>query len=238
MNNRYNNSKIYKLIDLVDEYYYIGSTCMALSKRLYWHKNASSKFPERKVYKYINSIGWENIKIILHQELYLENKEQLLRAENDVIMSCIHDNKCLNCRPALLTPEETKERRNNYYLKNKETLIKEYNENNRDKIKEKRHIYYENNKDIVHDKWIIRYEKDRDVLLNYQKEYRENNGDKIKQYMKQYRESNKETIKEKQSEIYTCECGMVLTKQHKLRHEKSKKHQSWLNDQEATAETI
>ena len=34
------------------------------------------------------------------QELYLDTKDELLRAENDVIMAHIHDEKCLNSNKA------------------------------------------------------------------------------------------------------------------------------------------
>ena len=56
--NRYNNSKVYKLINDVDDYYYVGSSaCNSLSKRLWEHKAKSKKYPERKVYKHFNNIG-------------------------------------------------------------------------------------------------------------------------------------------------------------------------------------
>ena len=114
--NRYNNSKIYKLVDMVNEYYYIGSTCLPLSKRLYQHKNRAKQYPERKVYKYFNDISWENVQIVLHQELYLDNKEQLLRAENDVIMSCLHDPLCLNSNRSLVD-EVSKKNEHTDYMK-------------------------------------------------------------------------------------------------------------------------
>jgi hypothetical protein len=38
--------------------------------------------------------------------------------------------------------------------------------------------------------------------------------------MKQYREDNKHKLKEK----ITCQCGSVVTKHHKARHERNKKH--------------
>ena len=34
------------------------------------------------------------------QELYLDTKDELLRAENDVIMAHIHDENCLNSNKA------------------------------------------------------------------------------------------------------------------------------------------
>ena len=54
---RYENSKIYKLIDPDSGYYYIGSTCGTLSLRLHRHKVASKKHPKQKVYKVFNEIG-------------------------------------------------------------------------------------------------------------------------------------------------------------------------------------
>ena len=85
--NRYNNSKIYKLIDMINGFFYIGSTCLPLSKRLHWHKICAECTGTSKMYKHFNNIGWENVDIILYQEHYLENKEQLRGAENDIILA-------------------------------------------------------------------------------------------------------------------------------------------------------
>ncbi len=61
----YSKRKIYKLVDMVNGYFYIGSTCNSLSRRLYEHRAKAKQFPERKVYRYLNEIGFENIRIIL-----------------------------------------------------------------------------------------------------------------------------------------------------------------------------
>ena len=37
-------------------------------------------------------------------------------------------------------------------------------------------------------------------------------------------DENKDKIREKQKILFTCECGSILTIQHKSRHEKSQKH--------------
>ena len=132
--NRYENSKIYKLIDQDSGYYYIGSTCGTLTQRLCRHKSVSKTNPERKVYKAYNEIGWENVKIILVQELYLDNKNELLRAENDVIMSSIYDDKCLNSKKAW-TGLDRKEYKKKYTVENKE-IKQEYDKQ-----------YYENHKE-------------------------------------------------------------------------------------------
>ncbi len=147
---RYCNAKVYKLIDTINGYYYIGSTCMQLSKRLSYHKKNAKIETERKVYKCFNMIGWENVKIILHSEHYLENKEQLLREEDNVIQMFLHDVKCLNSMRSFNSEDYKKEYHKEYAKeyrgKNKEK-IKEHNENNKEKIKEYHKEYYEKNKE-------------------------------------------------------------------------------------------
>ena len=57
------------------------------------------------------------------------------------------------------------------------------------------------------------------------KEYYEANHDKIIQQKKQYYEENKDKILEKKkTEKVKCECGFFGTKDHLVRHKRSKKH--------------
>ena len=92
------NSKIYKLLDTVNDHFYIGSTTNQLSKRLYEHKRASMKAPQRKVYKYFNSIGWDNVKIILIENISVQNRQELIREEYKVIEKFKDEPLCLNSR--------------------------------------------------------------------------------------------------------------------------------------------
>ena len=119
--NRYENSKVYKLIEPNSGFFYIGSTCDTLSKRFGRHKTTAKTKPDIKVYKCFNEIGWENVKIVLIQELYLENKEQLLRAENDVIEANVHDEKCLNSSLAW-TGLDRKEYNKKYFIDHREQI--------------------------------------------------------------------------------------------------------------------
>jgi len=79
--NRYHSSKIYKLVNSVDERIYVGSTCMRLTKRKSDHKKMASKKPNMKVYQELNIIGWDNINIILIEEFKCENKDELTKRE-------------------------------------------------------------------------------------------------------------------------------------------------------------
>ena len=76
----------------------------------------------------------------------------------------------------------------------------------------------------------------------YKKEYRIKNKEKIKeyekkriekkiQYTKEYRIKNKEKIKDKITKnIYLCSCGSKIRKDSKNRHEKTKKHINFINN--------
>ena len=180
-NNRYNNSSIYK-----KSYFYIGSTCNPLSKRLYWHKYNAKKQPDRKVYKYFNSIGWDKVKIVLIEEQFLDNKQQLLREEDRVIQMYIDDEKCLNSIRALITPEEARV--------NLKIYDEQYYEQNKDAILERQKLYREKNKDLILEKGKIYHEKNKEVTHEKQKQYYEENKDVIQEKRKQYREKHKEKI--------------------------------------------
>lgn len=112
--NRYHNGKIYKLINTVDDRIYIGSTATELSKRLYCHKQAAHKNIEQHIYKELNKIGWDNVRIIQIEAYRCETKYELLTKEQHYIdllkpelnkqaalgQTCIHNRargKCKDC---------------------------------------------------------------------------------------------------------------------------------------------
>ena len=57
------------------------------------------------------------------------------------------------------------------------------------------------------------------------KQYQE----KIKQYKQEYREKNIESINEKRRSIVICACGSSHVYNDKARHEKTIKHQKYIN---------
>jgi hypothetical protein len=62
------------------------------------------------------------------------------------------------------------------------------------------------------------------------KEYDIENRDKLCEYKKQYRIDNREKIKEERKPHIYCDCGGKYKKQHKSTHERSKKHQNYINN--------
>lgn len=110
-----------------------------------------------------------------------------------------------------------------YYIRNTDNCVnrfvpgrtkKEYYEENKDKILEYAKEYRE-----VH----------KDKILEYGKEYRKENREYFLEYLNKYYKENREYFKEKKKEKYTCECDSILTIHHKARHEKSQKHQNFIN---------
>ena len=71
--------------------------------------------------------------------------------------------------------------------------------------------------------------KHKDKIKKYMKIWREENKDEISEKRKEYYEKNKDKFKEKRKEKYTCECGSIIIKSEKLRHEKTKKHHNFIN---------
>ena len=81
--NRYNNGKIYKIVNNVDDMVYIGSTCLSLSKRKHLHKTeqVSGKSPNRRLFLHTKKHGWEEFDIYLVEQFSCHNKDQLRQRE-------------------------------------------------------------------------------------------------------------------------------------------------------------
>ena len=87
--NKYNNSKIYKIVSIEEpKYYYIGSTITDLNVRFNRHKADSKVHPDTKKNKYFNSINW-NVEIILIEEVNVSNSNELHTFENNYIKQWI-----------------------------------------------------------------------------------------------------------------------------------------------------
>jgi hypothetical protein len=115
---------------------------------------------------------------------------------------------------------------------------KKYYENNKDKIKDQ----HERNKEKIRDYQLQYYQENKDKLTDYHKKYRKDHLDEIHKKEKQYRDQNKDKINEnrkKYSESHkddlltkiVCPCGGHYCKKTASRHNKTKKHQIYLNKQ-------
>ena len=156
--------------------------------------------------------------------------------------------------------EEIRTKQKEQYINNKEYYRKKankYNNQNKDKIKvqnnkkyiqnkvfrlKKQKDYYNEHIDEIKEKKKQYRAEHREELSEKRKEYRNNNVERFKEYDKQhydkyrdkkieyqkeYRKNNKEKLKE----TITCECGGCFLKNTIRRHERSKQHQQYIQNQ-------
>ena len=205
--NKYLSSKIYKL-QCDDGYFYIGSTTQPLCKRLYDHKLRSNfiQYKGMKIYKHINLIGWNRVKIILISEHVFNNKEQIIKQENLEIEKYFNDGLCLNSYHSFTeyenidVPKKAVKYNNAHYIDNKE------------KYKERSRLRYANNKEEISRQSKERYLKNKKLMTIKNKIY--NNNNKDKSFVR--------------NEKIMCECGCEISKRNISVHRKCKKHLAYV----------
>lgn len=126
--NKYQNGKIYKLVH-DDKVIYVGSTVQQLNDRLSCHKGTSKLKPDRKIYKFISNVGWNNVDIQLVENYNCENRNELELRERYYIELLKPD---LNTQ----LPTRTKN---------------EWRNQNKNKVLEMKNKYYNNNKEKVNE---------------------------------------------------------------------------------------
>jgi len=131
--NRYENGKIYKLIDNTNGNIYIGTTCLpSLAKRLAQHRSYYNGYIKGyEQHRYVTSfkiLENNDYSIVLIEEYPCQTKDQLLARERHHIET----NQCVNKKIPTRTQKE-------YYQHNKEKIAehnKKYKEQNKERYKE------------------------------------------------------------------------------------------------------
>ena len=201
----YSKSVIYKIEHIEKpELVYVGSTT-DFTKRKYNHKtsykNENSKNHNLKLYKIIReNNGWESFKIMIICEFPCNSKTELLIEEEKHRKEL---QASLNDKKCYTSIEEKLQYYKNYIIEKKDKfneVNKKYRETNRENIKEKKNIY------------------------------RETNREKIKEQDKIHYEKNREQIKETRKKTMICVCNSTFRITDKSRHERSKKHINFINN--------
>ena len=237
--NRYQHSKVYKLVDQINGYYYIGSTaCSTLSKRLMWHKQDASKVKNKSIkkYEYFNSVGWKNVKIILIEEYKFNNKMELLREEDKLIQQHRNDAKCLNVLRAYVTNEEKHiyniEKGKEYRSLHLEELQEYDRQRNQQKIMCECGLEY-----------AVRFKLHHEKTIQHVNYIKKKNGELVVEYidcecgkrvltgnMNRHLKSLQHADFINGTYSVTCECGSIVSKQHLKRHMKTAKHKELLEN--------
>ena len=222
MENKYQNGKIYKVVDNGYNKTYYGSTIEQLCKRIGKHRGHYKEYKKGNehrvtVYDIFDEFGVENCKIEL-VELYPCNSiSELKRREGEVI----RDNECVNKVIAGRTVNEWKrdnidrihEIAKNYRQRNYDKCIERSREayrQNREHALQHKKEYYSQNVEVIQQRNKMRYDIKRDEILEQKKDY--------------YRH-NKDVINEKQKEKTLCSvCNSYIRKRDMNHHLKTLKH--------------
>ena len=136
MTKDYSKSKIYKIINDIDDYVYIGSTTERLSSRMAKHR-FDIKRHNGRIYQHMRKYGTKYFHIVLIRNYPCTNKEELVKEERKEF-ELYNKNVLLNIHRPCTTLVE----------KRQDNIIrcKTYRQNNELQLKIYRHKYYQFNK--------------------------------------------------------------------------------------------
>ena len=209
----YKNACIYAIRSFQTDDIYIGSTCNDIKTRFRSHKGAYNSWLKGK-YAYYASfelLQYDDAYVELVEKYPCNDKRELEKREGEIIRET---ENCINKQVAGRTMEE-------YYYYQKENNTEVYKKQ-LEKSREYSKKQYDNKTDEEKKEY---YEENKDTILKKAKEKYKNNYNNIKEkqkdYQKQYYEEHKEKI--------TCICGVVCRKADIKKHERSKKHLSFIS---------
>jgi len=208
MPNNYSRGKIYKIVCRKTGLQYFGSTTEpTLARRLTFHVCHLKSWKKGKI-NFMTSF------IILEEnDYYIELVELVTCSSKDELLVRerfhIQNNECVN----KVIPLRTK---------------KEYNEDNKEKIKEN----YKLNKEQFAERAKIYRESNRETLNEHTRIKYHEVPVEIRQTLRHEKyEKCKDRVNAKNKEKYDCPCGSTLRKSDKATHEKTFKHQNYLKKQ-------
>ena len=139
MSNKYENAKVYCILNLIDDDVYVGSTCQTLSQRMTKHRHNTKSRPDAmKITQKMRDQGIENFYIKLLEEYPCENKEQLMKKEGEWIRNISTLNDKVMGRTHAEWMKKWREENKEQYLETK----REYRKNNIDKLREQDNARY------------------------------------------------------------------------------------------------
>ena len=235
----FKNVKIYSIRNTEDDDIYVGSTTQPLSKRMSKHRCDVKGYKQnRKLYAKMNELGIDSFYIELIEEYPCDNVEQLRKREGHFIRLMGTLNSLVAGQTDKEYKENSKERLSEakkiYYQRHKEQLNayhKEWYKENKEAQAEKNKVYREQNKDEIRQRKKEYHAKHKSEIQTKAREYYTAKRESVLEAVKQYRDNNKEVIRERKSVAMTCECGSCFRKNDKAKHERTQKHQNWLQQQ-------
>ena len=168
----YETGKVYVIHNTVNDKKYVGSTTRTLAQRMvqhrcYYNKGTKKNYP---LYKAMGELGVDKFYIELFKDAPCERKEQLHKAEGEVIREL----KTFAPDGYNATiPGRTDQEYRDEHKEKMATYNKNYTEANRDAMSERSKAYYEANRDALKAKASAYYEANREAIALRQKAYHE-----------------------------------------------------------------
>ena len=210
----YQEGKIYKIYNTINDDIYVGSTTLKLCERMRDHRYCIKDYRKkyRLLYQAFREHGVEHFYIELIEKCPCNDKEELRKKEGEYIRQLKSTlNQCIAGRT-----------RKEYVEDNKEQIaikLKEYYEDNRERIAIRTKKYQALRKEDVRE-WQKRWKADhKEHLSRYLQEYWQKHKEELKQSRQDYRKLK-----------ITCECGCVIARGDISTHRKTKKHIELMNE--------
>ena len=168
--NKYTNGKIYRIWNMMNDRFYVGSTIQPLHKRMIGHRCGAGKpqCSKVKLYTDMNTLGYEHFKIELIEYYPCNSRDELTRREGEIIRELKPE---LNMQIAGRTSKE-------WFIENKDIL------------KEKQREYVAQNKTQIRKRRQEYAAKNAERICNYKKQWYEANKERIcTEFKKQYNEN-------------------------------------------------
>ena len=212
--NKYINSKIYKIVNDVNDDVYVGSTYNLLCRRMEKHRSHRFQYAHRPLYKLMIDLGVQHFHIELVEDFPCENKEQLRKREGHFIREMGTLNMVIEDRTRKEYKEANKEKIQEYmakYREDKKEELLEYTKRYRDSHQDQMKQYKLENKEQILAKNREYYQRTKEQKQEYQK------SDKVKEW--------------KNAKV-ECLCGGSYTNCHKAEHFKSARHKKYEESKE------
>ena len=206
--NKYQNGKIYKIWNTINDEIYVGSSYEPLCKRMTCHRSDAKLIKKQtsKLYKLMSELGIDAFHIELIENYPCDNREELRQREGYYIKLIGTLNMIIEGRTRLEYREDNKDKITSY--------MKQYRDDNKEHILESTKQYRENNVDKLK-----QYKTDnKEHIVEQSKEYYQRTKDQQCEYQKS------EKVKAWKNTKIECPCGGTYTLCHKAEHFKSAKH--------------
>ena len=224
--NRYEKGQIYKIVDVGYNKCYIGSTCEGLKKRFERHRNCYKAHKNGRPNSFMSSFhlfdefGVESCKIEWIKDFACNSKKELEAEEGRIQQQT----DCVNKNVAGRTVQQYRE-------DNKERIsanAKIYRTENYKDLKQKR----QENAEYIHQKGKEHYQANKEYYNQKHKEHYYKNKEATNERHQKNYWANRDKVLANMAQKINCGCGSVCRKGDKAKHERTKKHQDWLMQQE------